>query len=64
ERQIPVLKVGGLNPSWVTLQEKKAANTFAAFLHPNTSKLAWMVPDAKSKGERKRSPQPFFLGLY
>jgi len=53
-----------LNPSWVTLQEKKAANTFAAFLHPNPAKLAWLVPDAKSKGERTRSPQPFFLGLY
>jgi len=49
-----------LNPSWVTLQEKKAANTFAAFLHPDTVKLACKGEGCKKQRGANTLPAAFF----
>jgi len=49
-----------LNPSWVTLQEKKAANGFAAFLHPDTVKLACKGAGSKKQREANALPAAFF----
>jgi len=49
-----------LNPSWVTLQEKKAANGFAAFLHPDTVKLACKGTGSKKQRGANALPAAFF----